>query len=233
MMRNESDERLIERFQTGERAAFDEIARRYRPRLLRFLRARTRSLENAEDLTQETLTKAFASLENLRRGAFVSVWLYRVAYRTLVDSTRRRRLDAVSFDENADGKTRDAASNAVFAMRTTPCRPNGTEFDVASPEERVVRADERENLWRVARNILTPKEFKTLWMRYVDGASDAEISRELGFSEVAVRVALTRARQKLSARLRPETVESEERNVERKTDGGSASHKGEIKKDAV
>lgn len=223
-MKNESDERLVERFQTGERAAFDEIARRYRPRLLRFLRARTRSIETAEDLTQETLTKAFASLENLRRGAFVSVWLYRVAYRTLVDSTRRRRLDVASFDENADGKTRETASNSVFATKTTPCRPNGTEFDVASPEERVVRADERENLWRVARKALTAKEFKTLWLRYVDGASDAEISRALGFSEGAVRVALTRARQKLSARLRPETA---------KSDGDETSKKNETDEDAV
>lgn len=225
MMKNESDERLVERFQTGERAAFDEIVRRYRPRLLRFLRLRTRSLETAEDLTQETLVKAFASLESLRRGAFFSGWLHRVAYRTLVDSTRRRRLDVASFDENADGKTSDAASNAVFATKTTPCRPSGTEFDVASPDERVAQADERENLWRVARKILTPKEFKTLWLRYVDGASDAEISRELGFSEVAVRVALTRARQKLSARLRSETTKSKEREKEGKPDGDGTSKK--------
>ncbi|MBR2003291.1 MAG: sigma-70 family RNA polymerase sigma factor [Thermoguttaceae bacterium] len=225
MMKNESDERLVERFQTGERAAFDEIVRRYRPRLLRFLRLRTRSLETAEDLTQETLVKAFASLESLRRGAFFSGWLHRVAYRTLVDSTRRRRLDVASFDENAAGKTSDAESNAVFATKTTPRRPSGTEFDVASPDERVARADERENLWRVARKMLTPKEFKTLWLRYVDGASDAEISRELGFSEVAVRVALTRARQKLSARLRSETTKSEEREKEGKSDGDGTSKK--------
>lgn len=228
-MKNESDERLIERFQTGERAAFDEIVRRYRPRLLRFLRLRTRSWETAEDLTQETLTKAFASLGNLRRGAFVAGWIYRVAYRTLVDSTRRRRLDAVSFDENANFRSNDAASNSVFATRTTPRRPNGTEFDVASPEERVVRADERENLWFVARKTLTQKEFKTLWLRYVDGASDAEISRALGFSEVAVRVALTRARQKLSARLRPETAESGERENERNLNGDLMSNKNDVR----
>ncbi|MBQ5788777.1 MAG: sigma-70 family RNA polymerase sigma factor [Thermoguttaceae bacterium] len=205
-MKNESDERLIERFQSGERAAFDEIARRYRPRLLRFLRLRTRSLESAEDLTQETLMKAFASLGALRRGEFFSGWLHRVAFRTLVDSTRRRRLDVASFDEN---KTLDAlngeASNVVFAMQTTPRRPNGAEFDVASPEERVVRDDEGENIWRVAREILTPKEFKTLWLRYVDEATDAEIALALGATPGAVRVSLTRARQKLIVRLRPKT----------------------------
>lgn len=205
-MKNESDERLIERFQSGERAAFDEIARRYRPRLLRFLRLRTRSLESAEDLTQETLMKAFASLGALRRGEFFSGWLHRVAFRTLVDSTRRRRLDVASFDEN---KTLDAlnggASNVVFATQTTPRRPNGAEFDVASPEERVVRDDEGENIWRVAREILTPKEFKTLWLRYVDEATDAEIALALGATPGAIRVSLTRARQKLIVRLRPKT----------------------------
>lgn len=210
MMKNESDERLIERFQSGERAAFEEIARRYRPRLLRFLRLRTRSIEAAEDLTQETLMKAFASLADLRRGEFFSGWLHRVAFRTFVDSTRRRRLECVSFDEN-DGvaNLNDAASNGVFALKTTPRRPNGAEYDVASPEERILRADEGENVWRVARKTLTPKEFKALWARYVDGASDEEIGCELGISRGAARVALTRARQKLIARMRTEAPKSE------------------------
>ena len=202
-MKNESDERLIERFQSGERDAFDEIARRYRPRLLRFLRLRTRSLESAEDLTQETLLKAFASLGALRRGEFLAAWLHRVAFRALVDSTRRRRLPVATLDENAaSGKLSDATSKDVFAPITTPRRPNGAEFDAASPEERVVRADEGENLWRVAREILTAKEFKTLWLRYVDEATDAEIALALGITPGAVRVSLTRARQKLIARLR-------------------------------
>lgn len=205
-MKNESDERLIERFQTGERAAFDEIARRYRPRLLRFLRLRTRSLEAAEDLTQETLMKAFASLDGLRRGEFFAGWLHRVAFRTFVDSTRRRRLTVASFDENAaSNEVNDATSKNVFATRTPPRRPGGAEFDVESPESRVVRADEGENVWRVAREILTAKEFKTLWLRYVDEATDEEIALALGTTPGAVRVSLTRARQKLIARLRCET----------------------------
>ena len=202
-MENESDERLIERFQSGERAAFDEIARRYRPRLLRFLRLRTRSLESAEDLTQETLMKAFASLGSLRRGEFLAGWLHRVAFRTFVDSTRRRRLDVASFDENeGGGGAGDVASKDVFALPATPRRPSGDEFDSAAPETRVLRADEGENVWRVAREILTAKEFKTLWLRYVDEATDAEIALALGATPGAVRVSLTRARQKLIARLR-------------------------------
>jgi RNA polymerase sigma-70 factor (ECF subfamily) len=205
-MENESDERLIERFQSGERAAFDEIARRYRPRLLRFLRLRTRSLESAEDLTQETLMKAFASLGSLRRGEFLAGWLHRVAFRTFVDSTRRRSLNVASFDEDQRNVFENGgAGQSVFATRTTPRRPNGAEFDDASPETQVVRADERENVWRVAREVLTPKEFKTLWLRYVDGATDSEIALGLGATPGAVRVALTRARQKLVARLRPRT----------------------------
>ncbi|MBR4977307.1 MAG: hypothetical protein IKY61_09635, partial [Thermoguttaceae bacterium] len=124
-MENESDERLIERFQAGERAAFDEIARRYRPRLLRFLRLRTRSLETAEDLTQETLIKAFASIESLRRGEFFAGWLHRVAFRTFGDSTRRRRLKIAPLDASGEDGDLAAATNGFFATRTAPRRPNG------------------------------------------------------------------------------------------------------------
>lgn len=215
-MKNESDERLIERFQSGERAAFDEIARRYRPRLLRFLRLRTRSLESAEDLTQETLMKAFASLGALRRGEFFSGWLHRVAFRTFVDSTRRRRLNVASFDDNKEnGGAGNGASKGVFVLSGTSRRPSGAEFDDASPEARAVRADEGENVWRVAREILTEKEFKTLWLRYVDEASDAEIALALETTSGAVRVLLTRARQKLIVRLRTKTGGEE-------TDGAEA-----------
>ncbi len=203
MMKNESDERLVERFQTGERAAFDEIVCRYRPRLLRFLLLRTRSPETAEDLTQETLIKAFASLDGLKKSVFLPGWLRQIAFRAFLDSTRRRRWNVASFDENAgSGESDDRTSNGIFAMRTPPRRPNGREFDAVSPESRVVRDDEGENLWRVARNVLTPKEFKALWLRYVDEASDSEAAVALGVTPVAVRVALTRARQKLIARLR-------------------------------
>lgn len=204
MMKNESDERLVERFQTGERGSFEEIARRYRPRLLRFLLSRTRSLETAEDLTQETLMKAFGALDGLKKRVFLAGWLRQVAFRTFLDSTRRRSLDVASFDENAGfAELNDATSNDVFATRTPPRRPSGGEFDAASPETRVIRNDEEENLWRVAQKILTPKEFKALWLRYVDDASDVEAAVALGATPGAVRVALTRARQKLSARLGP------------------------------
>ena len=212
MMKNESDERLVERFQTGERAAFDEIARRYQPRLLRFLRLRTRSLETAEDLTQETLIKAFASLDGLKKRVFLAGWLRQIAYRTFLDSTRRRRWNVASFDENAaSNEPNEQTSNGFLTNRTTPRRPSGREFDVASPEARILRDDEGENLWRVAQKVLTSKEFKALWLRYVEEASDAEAAVALGVTPVAVRVALTRARQKLIARLRPSTKKDGEK----------------------
>ncbi|MBQ7111566.1 MAG: RNA polymerase sigma factor [Thermoguttaceae bacterium] len=215
-MKNESDERLVERFQTGERGAFDEIARRYRPRLLQFLRSRTRSLETAEDLTQETLLKAFAALDGLEKRVFLAGWLRQIAFRVFLDSTRRRRWNVASFDENAgSAESSDGTSNGVFATRATPRRPSGGEFDVASPEARVVRDDEGENVWRVARKVLTPKEFKALWLRYVDGVSDAEAAVALGVTPGAVRVALTRARQKLSARLRPQNEKCGEKKAAR------------------
>lgn len=237
-MKNESDERLVERFQTGERAAFDEIARRYRPRLLRFLRLRTRSVDDAEDLTQETMAKAFASLCDLKRGAFLAGWLRRTAFRTLVDSTRRRRLDVVSFDENGGDSSSEDGGNSVFATRTPPRRPRGTAFSASEPEASVVRADDAENVWRVAREILTPKEFKTLWLRYVDELSDVEVAVALGVAPGATRVALTRARQKLIAYFQAKaklndgvaTVEIKDDRLDRdgSGDGGNAASNANV-----
>lgn len=187
----DSDERLVARFQSGERQAFDEIDRRRRAQLVRFLHFRTRSLEVAEELAQETLVRAYSTLDGLKRGEFLSGWLYRIAFRLFVDWTRRP--NAVSLDaaaENAD----DGGANR-FEL---------TDSNAENPDAPSIRGEEKANLWRVAKEILTPDEFRAVWLRYVDDASDREIGVALGKTPGTVRVALTRARQKLAERLRAE-----------------------------
>jgi RNA polymerase sigma-70 factor, ECF subfamily len=48
--------------------------------------------QEAEDLTQETFTKAFKSFHNLYEHSSVSGWLHRIATNTTYDVLRRRRL---------------------------------------------------------------------------------------------------------------------------------------------
>ena len=190
-------------FQAGDKDAFSEIDRRFRPRLFRFLRGRVESQETAEDLTQEALLRAFSSLNTLRNGVFLAGWLKQIAYRVYVDWVRRtsREPIASSYDESSNDNENGVNNASPLVYSKSPKRPSGAEFYGTASDKTVDLRDERRNIWRVAREILSPMEFQTLWLRYEDELNDREIAKALGKSPGSVRVALSRAKKRLSKQL--------------------------------
>ncbi len=61
-----SDRTLIERTQGGDPTAFDELVRRYQPRLLGMLYNMTNNQTDAWDLAMETFEKAYKSIHSFR-----------------------------------------------------------------------------------------------------------------------------------------------------------------------
>jgi len=59
-------------------------------KVLRFVRRRVGSVEEAEDLTQEVFAAAAARLDGREVGSPSLAWLYTVAKRRIADETRRR-----------------------------------------------------------------------------------------------------------------------------------------------
>lgn len=199
-----SDSELVVNFQKGEREAFDEIDRRFRPRLSRFLNARVGNRETAEDLTQEALMRAFNALNSLRDGVFLTAWLEKVALFTYVDWVRSRRLEqpCLPYNENEDEEDRGSVTSSSPALYVNLTRPSGLNFSNTTFNNHVDLKDECDNVWKRARDVLSPIEFQTLWLRYVDELDDSEIALSLGKKPGAVRTALCRARRKLSKKLK-------------------------------
>src|ERR1700683_3762318 len=61
-----SDRVLVERAQGGDPTAFDELVRRYQPRLLGMLYNMTNNQTDAWDLAMETFEKAYKSIHTFR-----------------------------------------------------------------------------------------------------------------------------------------------------------------------
>src|SRR5262245_16279230 len=79
-MGEQLDERtLIARAKRGDREAFDVIARRHLPRVYGLLKRVVGNHEDAEDLAQETLVRAFFALKWFREDSLFTTWLYRIA----------------------------------------------------------------------------------------------------------------------------------------------------------
>ncbi|HEU4753963.1 MAG TPA: sigma-70 family RNA polymerase sigma factor [Armatimonadota bacterium] len=90
----------------------------YRSRLYRLARARVRSREDAEDLTQEALLKALLALPGYRGECALASWLETVLRRLLVDHYRRRREGLPLAPELDPPEEREWARPGVAAERT-------------------------------------------------------------------------------------------------------------------
>jgi RNA polymerase sigma-70 factor (ECF subfamily) len=74
----------------ASRDGFDALCRVHAPRLLAHLRRKARSTQDAEDVCQETLARAWRDWEVVSGLACPHAWLFVVANRLLIDGWRRR-----------------------------------------------------------------------------------------------------------------------------------------------
>jgi RNA polymerase sigma factor (sigma-70 family) len=88
-------------------AEFDRLLRDHIPSLYRSAYRWTGSVDQAEDLVQDLLTRLYPRLEELRGLDQVKPWAMRVMYRIFIDQLRRQRNSPVQFgvEENLEDDT--------------------------------------------------------------------------------------------------------------------------------
>jgi RNA polymerase sigma-70 factor (ECF subfamily) len=99
------DQYLVTLAQTGSREAFDRLARRWTPRLLRFATRNVGRADLARDIVQETWIGAIRGLNSLADPSSFPAWIYAIAQRKCVDSIRtgqRVRKRAEELQREAD-----------------------------------------------------------------------------------------------------------------------------------
>ncbi|HWW54557.1 MAG TPA: sigma-70 family RNA polymerase sigma factor [Acidimicrobiales bacterium] len=92
------DRSLVEQFQAGDAAAFDDLYRRYFQRLYRFCLKRVGDTHEAEELAQEAFTRAYLNLGKLGGDRRFYPWVTVIAGRLCVDTHRRRARSSPSDD---------------------------------------------------------------------------------------------------------------------------------------
>ena len=89
MPHEESDERLMRRFQAGDARAFETLVRRHRTALWNFLLRHVGDRARAEDLLQDTLLRAVKASGDWVDRARVTTWLFTIARNLATDEVRR------------------------------------------------------------------------------------------------------------------------------------------------
>jgi RNA polymerase sigma-70 factor (ECF subfamily) len=84
-----SDEALMLEFQSGSRAAFEELFARYHKPLYGFFVRRLNNSERAEDLAQETFLAVIRGASRYEARALVRTYLYGIALKLLAAERRK------------------------------------------------------------------------------------------------------------------------------------------------
>ncbi len=90
--------RWIEQAKRGDLAAFQNIYELFSRKVLNFVYRMVASIEEAEDLTQETFVTVYQKLGSLKDDAKFEPWLFRIARNFVYQKYRRRTPATVSVD---------------------------------------------------------------------------------------------------------------------------------------
>src|SRR5262249_45111922 len=102
------DAEAIERFRQGERAAFEQLVRKYQKSIYFFVLRHVGDPDDAEEVTQRAFIKAFGGLEGFRGEARFRSWLYRIAVNLALNHIRDQ--SKFARDVEVEGATEDAGS---------------------------------------------------------------------------------------------------------------------------
>ena len=87
---HDPDVRLMLQVRDGDAAAFEELVRRYRDRLLTILEHLVGHREQAEDLAQDVFVRVFKARERYEPEAKFSTWLFTIANNVASNALRSR-----------------------------------------------------------------------------------------------------------------------------------------------
>ena len=209
----------------GDRDAFAAVAGFYRRELEIHCYRMLGSPEDAEDVVQETLLRAWRRRETFRGRATVRAWLYGIATNACLDvlEKRSRRLLPPAVTGPADPfAAPPPPTSEVGWLEPYPDRLLDEIVDSGDgPHEAIVARETIELAFLVAIQHLPPRQRAVLILRDVLGWSARQVAEMVDTTVIAGNSALQRARETLRQHLpaqrsdwsRPEMSDADERSL--------------------
>ena len=169
--------RLVRLTLGGDRAAFEQIIKRYESRVMTLAVRLLGGRDDAPDAAQEVFLRAFKYLHRVDTRKPLEPWLFRIAVNVCRDLMRRR-----------------AQRQATF-VDADPAEPIDQSNDPCAGLE---RKQQRVMLQRALER-LPEKERLAIVLRDVEGLTTAEVAEILRSSETTVRSQISRGRLKLKS----------------------------------
>src|SRR5918992_546735 len=161
------------------------------------------SMQDAEDLVQETLLAAWRSLETFEGRASVRTWLYRIATNRCLNALRARSRRPREVRAMRDALQPTRRTDPVWLEPYPDVLLEDIPDRSAGPAARYEARESIELSFIVALQHLPPRQRAALVLRDVLGLRTAEAAAMLDTGEPSVKGALQRARATLRTQLPP------------------------------
>jgi RNA polymerase sigma-70 factor (ECF subfamily) len=186
-----SDGMAVTRARSGDSDAFRTLVERHSRSVFRLAFRMTGNEQDAEDVVQESMLRAYKQLGKFDERASFGTWLYRIAANCSLDlvRSRKRRSQNQALEPEGD---RGEMENPVLVVPSAD--PN--------PERMTLSGEVRERL-TAAMGDLSSTERSAFVLRHFEGMCIEDISRALGCQPGAAKHSVFRAVQKLRRALKP------------------------------
>ncbi|GAB3206604.1 sigma-70 family RNA polymerase sigma factor [Marinactinospora thermotolerans] len=177
-------DRTTENGVTGETPDFEAAVTPYADQLYPVALRMTRNSADAEDLVQETFTKAFANFHQFQAGTNLRAWLYRILTNTFINGYRKKQREP---RQETTDEIKDWQLAAADAHASTGSRSAEAEVLDHLPDSSI-----RQALARL------PEDFRlVVYLIDIEGFSYKEVAERMNTPLGTVMSRLHRARRQL------------------------------------
>lgn len=188
----DSDFQLVERTVAGDQRAYELLVIKYQRRIERLIGRMVRDTDLVQDIAQETFIRAYRALHQFRGEAQFYTWLYRIAVNTAKKALMDMKRNPLVYESTMAG--------ADDGDETS--RPGHESINEETPET-LFAAQEIANVVHAAMEALPEDLRQAVTLREIEGLSYEEIAVAMACPIGTVRSRIFRAREAISARVRP------------------------------
>ncbi len=169
-----SDEQLVDEYKKGDNICLGRLYERYYKKVYHKCLSFTGNPEDANDVAQDILMKAFAKINSFRGKSKFATWLFAITKNHCIAQSRERKhlhFENIIYNENLAEENIDLNERELYEQR-----------------ELVL-----DNMLKYIHDT----ERKMLLLKYQQNYSIKDLQKELNLSASAVKMRLQRARQKV------------------------------------
>ncbi|UZQ86506.1 sigma-70 family RNA polymerase sigma factor [Thermoclostridium stercorarium] len=175
-----AEKKLIELSAGGDVEAFETLIQSHQKKVYNIALRMTGNPEDAQELAQEAIVRAFTSIGKFRGDSSFSTWLYRITINVCTDFLRKRnKVTLISMEQGA-------ASND---------NQQGLQIEEESPgPDELAEKKQLKKLVRDAMDALSEEHRQVLILRDILNLSYKEIANTLKVNEGTIKSRINRAR---------------------------------------